>query len=128
MIVSQSPTDVATTVARVRATLEKLKVPVFATFDHAANAKEAGLQLRPTTVLVFGNPAVGTHLMQDQQAIALDLPLRLAVWEDVQGHTQVGYHDVRRMADEYHVTDHETVDKLSGFMANLVKNATASTN
>ncbi|HEY4091027.1 MAG TPA: prolyl oligopeptidase family serine peptidase [Luteibacter sp.] len=127
MILTESTSDVATTEARVRAALDKLKVPVFATFDHAANAKGAGLSLRPTTVLVFGNPSVGTHLMEEDQSIALDLPLRLAIWQDEQGRTWLGYHDLQEMTANYHVTNQETVSRLAGFMANLVKQGADST-
>jgi uncharacterized protein (DUF302 family) len=124
MIVIQSAADVARTTERVRAALDHQHVPIFATFDHAANARAAGLSLRPTVVLVFGNPAVGTHLMQDQQAMKLDLPLRLAVWEDEAGLTWLGYHDLRQLAANYHVTDDVTVSKLAGFMETLIKRAT----
>ncbi|QDE39531.1 DUF302 domain-containing protein [Luteibacter pinisoli] len=126
MIVTQGTADVPATEARLRAVLAQLNVPVFATFDHAANAKAAGLSLRPTVVLVFGNPAVGTHLMQDQQAMALDLPLRVAIWEDAAGLTWLGYHDLRQLAANYHVTDDITVSKLAGFMETLIKQATES--
>jgi uncharacterized protein (DUF302 family) len=119
LLAIQSTSDVAGTEARARAALTTLGVPVFATFDHAANAKAAGLSLRPTVVLVFGNPKVGTKLMLDQQAIALDLPLRLAIWEDEQGATWVGYHDVKALSAAYGVKDAETVSKLASFMSHL---------
>ncbi|WP_052697811.1 DUF302 domain-containing protein [Luteibacter yeojuensis] len=121
LVVSRSTSDVASTQARAKAALEKLGVPVFATFDHGANAKEAGLPLRPTVVLVFGNPKVGTLLMQGNQAFALDLPLRLAIWQDEQGRTWVGYHDLQRVAAGYGMEGDATVQKLAGFMANLAK-------
>jgi uncharacterized protein (DUF302 family) len=126
LVVSQSTSDVPSTEARARAALAKLGVPVFATFDHAANAKEAGLPLRPTIVLVFGNPKVGTALMQANQAMALDLPLRLVIWEDDGGHTWVGYHDVVRLAAGYGLEGDATVQKLAGFMATLAKQATGA--
>jgi uncharacterized protein (DUF302 family) len=126
LVVSQSTSDVASTEARARAALAKLGVPVFATFDHAANANEAGLTLRPTVVLVFGNPKVGTTLMQANQAIALDLPLRLAIWQDEQGRTWVGYHDLQRAAAGYGMEGDATVQKLAGFMANLAKQTTGT--
>lgn len=121
VILTQSHGDVATTQARAKAALAKLGVPVFATFDHAANALDAGLTLRPTVVLVFGNPKIGTKLMQSQQAAALDLPLRLAIWQDEQGRTWIGYHDLKPMAAAYGIDDAETVGKLAGFMGNLAK-------
>ena len=65
------------TAERLEKRLKALDIPVFAKFDHAKNAAEAGLELRPTTVLVFGAPKVGTGLMQADQSIALNSPLRL---------------------------------------------------
>ena len=67
------------------AALDKRGVPVFAHIDHAANAKAAGLELRPTTVVIFGSAKAGTPLMQAQQALGLDLPLRMLVYEDQDG-------------------------------------------
>jgi uncharacterized protein (DUF302 family) len=79
--------------------------------------------LRPTVVLVFGNPKVGTKLMLDQQAMALDLPLRLAIWQDEAGATWIGYHDLKPLAAGYGIRDAETVTKLAGFMSQLAKQA-----
>lgn len=128
LILTQSQGDVATTEARAKAALASLGVPVFATFDHAANARAAGLSLRPTVVLVFGNPGVGTKLMQEQQAVALDLPLRLAIWQDEQGRTWIGYHDLEPLAAAYGIRDAGTIAKLAGFMGKLAKASAASTN
>ena len=74
--------DVDETVARLELALKAQKVPVFAEFDHDDNARKADMTLRPTHVLVFGNPKVGTKLMQAGQSAGLDLPLRVTVWED----------------------------------------------
>jgi CubicO group peptidase (beta-lactamase class C family) len=123
-VVSQeSKYSVRETVARVQADLKSMHVPVFATFDHADNATKAGLQLRPTTVLVFGSAKVGTKLMLDNQAIALELPLRLSIWEDERGRVWVGYPNLDQLADEYHIKDAATVSVLSHFMENLVNRA-----
>ena len=70
---------------RVEDELSRRRIPVFARFDHARNAHEADLKLPPTRVIVFGAPAVGTRLMLKDQSLALDLPLRIAVWEDAGG-------------------------------------------
>ena len=58
---------------------------VFARIDHAANAAAVGLSLRPTEVVLFGNPKGGTLLMQDQQPAGIDLPLKALVWQDAEG-------------------------------------------
>lgn len=67
-------------------------IKVFARIDHAAEAEERGLELKPAQVLIFGNPSRGTQLMADTPSSAIDLPLRVAAWEDEEGMTNVGYY------------------------------------
>lgn len=76
---------------------------VFATIDQAAAAKSAGLAMRPTTLIVFGNPKGGTPLMEAFPLIALDLPLKLAVWEQ-DGAVSVAYTTAAELAARYAVT------------------------
>ena len=66
---------VSETIERLKTLLDQKKIQVFAHIDHAAGAEKVGQSLRPTQVLIFGNPKAGTPLMQNQQAIGLDLPL-----------------------------------------------------
>lgn len=73
------------TTERLLAALAARQMTVFARFDHAANAAAAGLSLRPTEVVVFGNPKGGTALMADRQSAGIDLPLKALVWEDEAG-------------------------------------------
>jgi len=89
----RSNAPAASTIARVEPALAARKLTLFATIDHAANARAAGLALPPATVFVFGNPAVGTRVMQCDLASAIDLPLRLLVWESPDGAVWVGYRD-----------------------------------
>jgi uncharacterized protein (DUF302 family) len=79
LVIAESTYDVATAVGRVTDALRERGVRLFATIDHAAGAREAGLDLADEVVLVFGNPAVGTALMQADARAGLDLPLRLLV-------------------------------------------------
>lgn len=109
------------TVARIKARLAADKVPVFATFDHAANAKDAGLELRPTQVLVFGNPKVGTRIMQENQAAGIDLPLRVLVWQDELNRVWVGYPSFDKLAAEYGLTDEKTLHAVAGYVETLVR-------
>jgi uncharacterized protein (DUF302 family) len=95
------------TVERMKALLAQKGIEVFAHIDHAAEAQNVGLSLRPTQVLIFGNPKAGTPLMQDQQTIGLDLPLRVLVWEDSAGKTWLTYHRVEDMAQHHHVAGHD---------------------
>ncbi|WP_207188118.1 DUF302 domain-containing protein [Thiorhodovibrio winogradskyi] len=84
-----SPYSVSDTVDRLEAVLREKGVTIFARIDHSAGAKDVGLTLRPTELLIFGNPKAGTPLMQAAPTIGLDLPLKVLVWEDDQGQVQV---------------------------------------
>ena len=66
---------------------------ILARIDHTAAAAQVGLDLRPTEVLIFGNPKGGTPIMQDAQTSGIDLPLKVLVWEDAEGKTWIGYND-----------------------------------
>ena len=93
LVTLQSSHDFATTLERLTAALESKGVRVFAQIDHAAGATSAGLELRPTTLVVFGNPVAGTPLMQAVQTAGIDLPLKALVWQDAQGAVHLTYND-----------------------------------
>jgi uncharacterized protein (DUF302 family) len=91
-----------------RETLERLKAEIashglelFAEIDHAKNAKDAALTLRPETVLVFGSAKAGTPLMVANQAVGIDLPLKALVWQDAIGKTWISYSDPVWIAGRY---------------------------
>lgn len=121
----ESEFSVDETVARLKALLKQAEVPVFATFDHGDNASKAGLNLRPTQVIVFGNPKVGTRLMQDNQASAMDLPLKVTVWEDERGRTWVAYRNMRRFAADYQLKDQKTPQAMDHMLGELVRKASS---
>ncbi|MCH8904102.1 MAG: DUF302 domain-containing protein [Bacteroidetes bacterium] len=73
------------TLERLIQLIEQKGLQVFTTIDHQQGALDAGLILRPTTVLIFGNPKIGTALIQNKQSIALDLPMKILVGEDSTG-------------------------------------------
>lgn len=81
------------TMDRLAAAATARGMAILARIDHAAAAAAVGLTLRPTAVLIFGNPKAGTPLMQAAQTIGIDLPLRALVWQDEQGKTWLGYND-----------------------------------
>ncbi|CAB3792594.1 hypothetical protein LMG28688_03549 [Paraburkholderia caffeinitolerans] len=86
--------DFDTTIARLKAVLERAGAVVFADVDQRDAAALAGLELRRTRLLMFGNPKAGTPVMAANPHAALELPLRLVVWEDEEGRVQVDYRDV----------------------------------
>lgn len=83
--------SVPETAARLEALLESKGIKMFARIDHAAEARAAGLTMRPTVLLVFGNPAIGTPLMQQHPSIALDLPTKTLIWEAADGGVRLSY-------------------------------------
>ena len=89
----QSRVSARETLNRLLAALAKRKLTVFAHVDHADGAASVGLPLRPTEVVIFGNPKGGTALMQDRQTAGIDLPLKSLVWEDVDGKAWFTYND-----------------------------------
>ncbi|WP_454720084.1 MULTISPECIES: DUF302 domain-containing protein [Cupriavidus] len=86
--------DFETTLARFRHALAARGVTLFAEIDQSAAAAGAGMALRPTRLLLFGNPAAGTPVMAANPHAALALPLRAVVWEDAQRATHIDYEDV----------------------------------
>jgi uncharacterized protein (DUF302 family) len=103
LVTTRSPYSVTETMDRLERAVRDRDLIVVAPVDHAAAAQKpdpdarpgppAGLTLRPTQLLIFGNPKAGTPLMQSAQSIGIDLPLKVLVWEDGQGQVWLGYND-----------------------------------
>jgi len=89
------------TMDRLVAEIEAKGLTVFARIDHAAGAKEAGLALLPTELVIFGNAKGGTPLMQANHAIGIDLPLKALVWQDAAGSTWLSYNDPAWLAQRH---------------------------
>jgi len=90
VVTRESPWPVAETVSRLEAEIERRGLKLFSVFDHSGEAAAAGLELRDTKVVVFGSPAAGTPVMEAAPLAALDLPLKVLVWDD-DGRTQIAY-------------------------------------
>ena len=101
LIVRESRHDPHETAERLAAAVTAHGMAVMARVDHAAAAAKVGLSLRPTEVLIFGNPKGGTPLMQVVQTIGIDLPLKALVWQDEAGKTWVGYNDPHWIATRH---------------------------
>ena len=110
------------TMNRLEAELKAKGLTIFARVDHAAGAAEVGLPLRPTELLIFGNARGGTPLMQADQTVGIDLPLKALVWQDADGTTWLSYNDPAWIA-ERHGLGH-TVDAPVAALTGLL-NATA---
>lgn len=113
--------SVAEAVNLLKKQLHERNIPLFAEFDHKANAVGAGMDMPGATVLVFGNPAVGTGLMLKAPSLALDLPLRILIREEKAG-CCLSYRDVRALAREHGLDEQDDiVRKLNGLLHTLVQ-------
>jgi uncharacterized protein (DUF302 family) len=121
---SHGPND---TMNRLETTVKAKGLTVFARIDHAAGAAAAGLPLRPTEVLIFGNAKGGTPLMQAEQTIGIDLPLKALVWEDASEATWISYNDPSWLAKRHGVGQEAeaTANALSKVLAELARAAAA---
>lgn len=123
LFTSESVYSVDETVARIESELKTLNIPVFAKFDHALNAKEVNMNLRPTQIIVFGAPSVGTKLMQENQSIAIELPLRIMVWEDANGSVWTAFPQMDQLAAKYNLQGNPIIGKMQVLLQNLVTKA-----
>jgi len=103
IITKLSPRPVTDTVAQLTAMIAAKGIRLFAVIDQAAEARQAGLELRDTTRVIFGNPGAGTPVMEAAPVAALDLPLKILIWDD-NGHTKVCYNAPAWLVGRYHLS------------------------
>jgi uncharacterized protein (DUF302 family) len=114
------------TMNRLETAVKAKGMTIFARIDHAAGAAAAGLPLRPTELLIFGNAKGGTPLMQSVQTIGIDLPLKALVWQDASGKTWLSYNDPEWLAKRHGLggETEATVKMMTGALAAFAKAAT----
>lgn len=125
MISLQSPHTATATMDRLESIVEEKGLTVFARIDHAAGAEKVGKSLRPTELLIFGNPKGGTPFMQCAQSVGIDLPLKALVWEDDTGQVWLGYNDPSYLAQRHGAEECAVVPKLSKALEGMTKAAVA---
>jgi uncharacterized protein (DUF302 family) len=103
VVTKVSPRSFADTVARLKQLLAEKNVKLFSVIDQRAEARGAGLDLRDTTLVIFGNPAAGTPVMDAKPLSALDLPLKVLIWDDA-GQTKVSYYAPATLAARHHLS------------------------
>lgn len=103
----ESPHSVPQTLDRLEAVLKERGITVFARIDHADGAAKVGLNLRPTQVLIFGNPRTGTPLMVAQPTIAIDLPMKALAWQDAAGKVWIGFNSADYLKKRHDLTDEQ---------------------
>lgn len=126
LLTTASPHPVAATADRLEKIVTAKGFKVFARVDHAKGAAGVGMALRPTTLLIFGNPKGGTVLMQQAQTSGIDLPLKYLVWEDADGKVWVGWNDPAYVAARHDIAaDLPVFAKMTQGLAGMAKQATA---
>jgi uncharacterized protein (DUF302 family) len=123
----RSKSDFTQTVSSLDSAINAANLKIFARVDHAANARGVSMELRPTTVFIFGNPQVGSRLMQCEQVTAIDLPLKVLVWQDSTSAVWVGYEAPARLRERHKVQGcQEVIDRMATALAGLTATATGT--
>lgn len=125
LVAMKSPNSVAETMNRLEEIVNQHGLTVFARIDHAAGASKVGQSLRPTELLIFGNPKGGTPLMVCVQTTGIDLPLKALVWEDASKQVWLGYNDPAYLAQRHAAGDCPVVEKLRKALADIAEAAVA---
>ncbi len=125
LIVVKSNHSVAATADKLESVLGEKGMTVFNRIDHAAGAESVGEQLRPTELVIFGNPKVGTPLIHCSQSVAADLPQQAVVWEDEGGQVWLGYNDPAYLKARHGLDGcDEVLAKVGKALANFAQAAT----
>lgn len=120
----ESSYSVKDTADRFEQILNKKGITVFARINHSENAANVGLDLEPTEVIVFGNPKIGTPLMQCSKTVAIDLPQKVLFWQDAAGKTWLSYNNPQHLQQRHAIEGCERVfNKITGVLGKLSKAA-----
>jgi uncharacterized protein (DUF302 family) len=123
LIAVKSPMKTKATMDKFEAIVKEKGMNVFARVDHAAGAMKVNKTLRPTEVLIFGNPQGGTPFMECAQSVGIDLPLKALVWEDKDGQTWIGYNDPKYLAARHKTECAGVVENMGKAMNSFVQAA-----
>ena len=122
----KSSHSVKVTADRLEKTLKTKGMTVFTRINHAEGAQKVGKKLRPTVLIIFGNPKVGTPLMQCGQSVAIDLPQKALIWEDESGQVWLSYNDPKYLAKRHGIKGCDgVIKKIENALGNLASTATA---
>jgi uncharacterized protein (DUF302 family) len=125
LIAVKSPFSPQETMARLEALLKQKGMTIFTRIDHAAGAAKIGKTLRPTELLIFGNPQGGTPLMECSQTVGIDLPLKALVWGDAFGQVWLGYNDPTFLAARHQVSQCPVAESMKKALTGFAQEATA---
>jgi len=125
LVAIKSPHNPKDTMDRLEALLKQKGLTIFARIDHAVGAARVGQTLRPTEVLIFGNPQGGTPFMQCAQTVGIDLPLKALVWQDASGQVWLGYNDPSFLAQRHGASPCPVTENLKKALAGFAQGAVA---
>ncbi|MDA8384543.1 MAG: DUF302 domain-containing protein [Betaproteobacteria bacterium] len=122
LAVKESKYGVNQTVERLEKALQAKGMTIFAHIDHRAEAEKVGMKMRPTQLIIFGNPKGGTLLMDAAPTVAIDLPMKAIVWQGPKGHVWLAYNTMAYLKTRHHIKGMgKLIGKLDG-MLNAVTN------
>jgi len=126
LVTIKSANSVKTTLDKLEAVLKKKGITIVTRWSHDAGAKKVGIDLRPTELLIFGNPKLGSHFFTSQQTSGIDLPLKALAWEDEDGQVWLTYNDPAYIAQRHGIEDRaEIVAKMTGALKKFSAVATS---
>jgi len=126
VIKKQSNFDVKTTMDRLESVVRQRGALMIARVDHAIAAANNYMDLRPTEIIMFGNPKLGTPLMQSNQLAAMDLPTKVLAWEDEHGKTWLTYKSPKKITEDFNINDQDTTrEQLEVVLDNFTEIATS---
>jgi uncharacterized protein (DUF302 family) len=125
LITVTSPHSATQTMTRLEGIVKERGLNVFARIDHAAGAAKIGKTLRPTELLIFGNPQGGTPLMECAQTAGIDLPLKALVWQDEAGKVMLSYNDPEYLAKRHGAASCPAVENLKKALGGIAQAAVA---
>lgn len=126
LILKRGSHGVPETLDRLAAALRAKGLKIFGRIDHGAGANAVGVPLRPTELLIFGNPKLGRRLFTSNQMAAIDLPMKALAWEDAEGRVRLPYNDPQYIADRHGIKDRaEAGEKRRGALKEFAGQASA---
>ncbi len=111
LITKQSKYSVTETIDRLENVLKKKGITIVTRWSHSERAASVGIALRPTELLLFGNPKLGSHMFTSQQTSGIDLPLKALAWEDKDGKVWLSYNDPAYITKRHHIHDRKEIEK-----------------
>ena len=123
IIVKESSCSVDATIANIKKIVIKKGLSVFAVIDHHKNANSVDMDLNESKVVIFGNPKLGTTLMQQDLKVGLDLPIRILVYRDTDSKVKIAYRDGTWLANEHKLKNTKKTQKMSSAMNKITNKA-----